>query len=150
VGDRPEGAYPRSYSDVVASRPASPARQSGGQNVVPVSRGAEREANVPVQRNQDTTFDDKRVVNQPASTSESSSEPEGENPNEWTTVQRRPTVCEALNRHQPKSRSLVCNCRYCIEVTIMIFYIQPNVFAYILPRFVPPPNDCTTSITRVL
>src|SRR5437016_6038407 len=64
VGEGLEGVYPRSYSDVVASRPASPARQSGGQNVVPVSRGAEREANVPVQRNQDTTFDDKKVVSQ--------------------------------------------------------------------------------------
>ena len=62
VGDRPEGVCPRSYSNVVASRPASPARQSGGQNVVPVSHGAEHEANVPVQRTQDTTFDEKGVV----------------------------------------------------------------------------------------
>src|SRR6266567_8443076 len=89
-----EGVAPvadqRTYSDVVASRPASPARKSGDKFVVPPGRRnarANSEANDSVQGEQDTTFIVNKVVKKPASVSESTSE--NENRYEWTTVQRR-------------------------------------------------------------
>ena len=90
MGAEPREEYPRTYSDVVASRPGSPARKSGDSVVMPIGRGntrADRVANESVQGNEDTTFIIKKLVNKPVSASESSSE--AENRNEWTTVQRR-------------------------------------------------------------
>ena len=90
MGAEPREEYQRTYSDVVASRPASPARKSGDSVVMPIGRGnarAEREANELVHGNEDTTFIIKKLVNKPVSASESLSE--AENRNEWTTVQRR-------------------------------------------------------------
>src|SRR6266567_5052614 len=84
------GAGQRTYSDVVASRPASPARKSGDKLVVPPGRRnarADSEANDSVHKEQDTTFIINKVVKRPASVSESTSE--NENRYEWTTVQCR-------------------------------------------------------------
>jgi len=87
----PEAAFTRSYSDVVASRPTSPAHQSGEHIILPTGRRntrADREEDHSVHGNRDTTFI-RKLVKKPASASESSSESEVENHNEWTTVQRR-------------------------------------------------------------
>ena len=51
MGAEPREEYPRTYSDVVASRPGSPARKSGDSFVMPVGRGntrADRVANESV------------------------------------------------------------------------------------------------------
>jgi len=89
MGSEPEAENQRTYSDVVASRPASPARKSGDSVVLPIGRRntrADRGANELVQGNQVVI---KKLINKPISASESSSEYEAENRNEWTTVQRR-------------------------------------------------------------